>query len=121
MEFDDIEAKIDELNDLLDDKDAQLEAEFRDLEQEAEVTQLKRKIASGGDPSSDDPLADLKGDLDGKPSGTQRQAREPTDAERFILVLCPKCKAKNRTNLERVRTHLPRCGRCREPLTFTKR
>ena len=95
-ELDDFDVPPD-LGDLLDSRDAQLEAEFRDLEQEAEVTKLKRKMAAGGwsgdskgstrRRSGSDPLSDLKEGLD------REDGPEPTDAERYILVLCPKCEA----------------------------
>ena len=52
------------------------------------------------------------------PTGEYWQSRE--ELERYLLVLCPGCGAKNRMSLTRVRTAKPICGRCKQDLSFTK-
>lgn len=36
--------------------------------------------------------------------------------DRALVVLCERCGAKNRVGLARLRSHVPRCGSCRELL-----
>jgi hypothetical protein len=115
----------DDLKDVLDDQEADLEARFRELEQEAEIERLRS--ASGapsreqrgpaGQPAApsaassgaSDPLADLKAAVEGS-------AEMPL----YLLVLCPHCEARNRVGLAKVRTLRPICGRCKKELAFTK-
>jgi len=111
----------DDLDDVLDDGRAELEARFQELEREAEIDELRRqsgappreKPAAGGEPAADrpkgDPLADMKAALE-----------SDGELERYILVLCQGCGAKNRMSLTRVRTAKPVCGRCKQDLSFTK-
>jgi hypothetical protein len=103
----------------LDDQAAELEARFRELEQEAELEKLRSHTGASPTPRPSDarpgqglaeepvpdPLADLKSALDGG---------EPV--ARFLLALCPHCGAKNRVSLARVRTGSPICGRCKKDL-----
>jgi hypothetical protein len=116
-----------DLDDLLDDRRADLEARFRELEHEAEIERLRGQsggsskkappAASAPEPSAtgtatgeSDPLADLKAAVDGS-----------APLERYMLVLCPHCEAKNRLSLTKVRTLNGRCGRCKKDLSYTKR
>jgi hypothetical protein len=111
----------DDIDDLLDDRRADLEARFRELEREAEIERMR-----GGAPrprtatppaeeeappaaAKSDPLADLKAAVEGS-----------APLERYLLVLCPHCDAKNRMSLAKVRTASPVCGRCKRELSFTK-
>jgi len=119
----------DDLDDPLGSKEAELEARFRELEHQAEVERL-RTAAGGGahEPASateppsagsaggghatasnPDPLGDLKAAVSGE-----------AKLERYLLVLCPHCQAKNRMSLTKVRTLGPICGRCKKDLSFTK-
>ena len=36
--------------------------------------------------------------------------------ERHFIVLCPQCSGKNRVSLAKVRSRMPRCGRCKGEL-----
>jgi hypothetical protein len=114
----------DDLDDLLDDRRADLEARFRELEHEAEIERLRAqsggapkppptaKKGEGGTPPASgetDPLADLKAAVGSN-----------APLERYMLVLCPRCEAKNRLSLTKVRTLNARCGRCKQDLSFTK-
>ena len=133
----------DDLDDLLDGKRAEIEARFLELEREAEIDRLRREAgqpARGGGPagqassrtdarpgdpgisgeqrgsqgarassSTEDPLAGMKAALDSE-----------GDPERYLLVICPQCEAKNRVSLTRVRTGSPLCGRCKQSLAFVK-
>lgn len=110
-------------DDPLADRSAELEARFRELERDAEIEKLRaQQGGSPGDgtsapprarpvPGSEDPLAKMKAALDGE---------EQPDAERYLLVLCPSCNAKNRMSLTKVRTQNPICGGCRASLAFTR-
>jgi hypothetical protein len=117
----------DELEDLLDGRQADLEARFRDLEQQDEIEQLRRQAGaaprsagqglSGGPTGSSaqsaakdpDPLAELKNSLDGQGI-----------PERFLFVVCPHCSTKNRLSLTKVRRLTPLCGQCKKDLSFAK-
>jgi hypothetical protein len=120
----------DDVDDLLDDGESELEARFRELEQEAEIARMRSRSArpvgadaravetapSEGSPvagavgaQGDDPLADLKSALDGD-----------REAERYLLVLCIHCGAKNRMSLTRARRLTPLCGGCKKELAFIK-
>jgi len=115
--------------DPLDDRQAELEARFRELERDAEIERLR---AQGGAPrekgqggatpgrgsEASDPLAEMKERLDRDPEEAPTEAKE---GERFLLVLCPKCQAKNRMSLTKVRTGSPICGGCRSSLSFARR
>ncbi len=57
-----------------------------------------------------DPLGDLKAALDG----------EARPQQRYLVVMCPSCSAKNRVPLERLRARLPVCGRCKTDLSFLR-
>lgn len=105
-------------DDLLDDEDERLEERFRELEYEAEIERLRREsgapakpkeASEGGAPRDDDPLSEMKAALDGD-----------AELERFVLALCPHCKAKNRVSLTRLRSGEPRCGGCKQDLSFIK-
>ena len=102
----------DDFIDPLGDEDAEMEARFRSLEQEAEMDDLRRRAGVKGAPpaaeqgdAGPDPLADLKAALD---------SDEPV--ERHLLVICPGCGGKNRVSMTKVRTADPVCGRCKERL-----
>jgi hypothetical protein len=126
----------DDLDDILGDgRKAEMESRFRELEQQEELERMRRgepprsRSSSGGaSTSSNDDLADLKsklGDDDDDAPAASAQPRAQADdaasadAERYVLILCPKCSAKNRTSLTKVRTRLPRCGACKASLSFT--
>lgn len=111
-------------DDILDDEDARLEERFRELEYEAEIERLRRDAGEptrqgGGqrdagpeareDATGDDPLSTMKAALD-----------SDAEIERFVLALCPHCSAKNRISLTRLRGGEPRCGGCKQDLSFTK-
>jgi len=106
--------------DPLDDRQAELEARFRELERDAEIERLRGKSAapSGEKPrpgpgsKAADPLADMKAAL-------EREGDTP-ELERYLIVLCPHCQAKNRMSLSKVRTQNPICGGCRSPLAVTR-
>jgi hypothetical protein len=36
--------------------------------------------------------------------------------DKFFIVLCPSCSGKNRVSLAKVRTKMPRCGKCKGEL-----
>jgi hypothetical protein len=118
----------DDLDDFLNGNRADLEARFRELEQEAEIERIRQE--SGAPPSKDgdrsaerdrsraeqgeggsggDPLSEMKAALD-----------SDAELERYLLVICPHCDAKNRMSLTKVRTMTPVCGRCKQELAFTK-
>ena len=117
---------IDDLDDLLD-TDFELEAKFRDLQAQSDLEQLKgggrraaprgrprpkeprRETAAPRQPRAPDPLKDLKSALDGD-----------APLARYLLVMCPACKRKNRVPLERLRAALPVCGACKEDLAFVR-
>lgn len=114
----------DDLDDFLDGNRAELEARFEELEQEAEIERMRReggappprreRTAGGTDDreqaaGGDDPLSEMKDALD-----------SDKELERYLLVLCPACDAKNRMSLTKVRTASPVCGRCKKDLSFTK-
>lgn len=101
-----------ELDALLGDPDAELEARFRELEGEPDLAALKARAAAGGgrvDPAAgEDPLAAMKASVQGRP------------AEAYVIVMCPSCGGKNRAKVARLRQELPRCGRCKADLAFTR-
>ena len=118
----------DDLDEFLDGKRADLEARFEELENEAEIDRMRnsagappprRERAAAPDddgdapadapPAGADPLSDMKDALDGD-----------GEMERYLLVVCPGCKAKNRMSLTKVRTAAPKCGKCKQDLSFTK-
>jgi hypothetical protein len=114
--------------DPLDDRQAELEARFRELERDAEIERLRAQQGAGPSRSAPppdaqkptaggaaDPLASMKAALerDGAPSAEAA-------GELYLLVLCPHCQAKNRMSLTRVRTQNPICGGCKAPLAFTR-
>lgn len=118
----------DDLDEFLDGKRADLEARFEELEKEAEIDRMRdsagappprRQRAAAPDddgdapadapPAGPDPLSEMKDALDGD-----------GEMERYLLVVCPGCKAKNRMSLTRVRTAAPICGKCKQDLSFTK-
>lgn len=99
----DLGTELDELDALLDPEGA-LEAQFRELEQ---APAGARGPGVGG---AEDPLEAMKRAMGGK-------APERT---RLVLVVCPGCGRKNRTPVERLGRHLPRCGACGADLTFTR-
>lgn len=108
------EAELDALLDV----DSDLEFRFRELAgggfdsgfRQAQDTRRStaRQPPPQSPPPTDDPLAALKRAVEGR------------EAERYVLLLCPSCQGKNRTSLGRLRTHLPRCGRCKAELAFTR-
>lgn len=114
--------------DPLDDRQAEIEARFRELERDAEIERLRAQQGAGsgrsgpppdgGKPAggAPDPLASMKAALE------RDEAPSPDAApgERYLLVLCPHCQAKNRMSLTRVRTQNPICGGCKAPLAFTR-
>ncbi len=94
-----------ELDQLLGDKDTELEARFRELE------------GGVGAPSAGqatDPLADLKAKVGGS-------AERESVAVRFLVAVCPGCSAKNRVPLSRMPDDVPKCGRCSEDLVRERR
>ena len=102
--------------DLGGEREAKLEARFQELEREAELEKLRRKEGLGGHgpearPTGNDPLSKMKAALDGE--GKRRSVSTAR-----VLLLCPSCGAKNRTNLEKLRKRLPLCGGCKKPLSF---
>jgi hypothetical protein len=112
----------DDLDELLDDRRPDLEARFQELERDAEIERIRQQTGApppraqasaspSEDPpaAGDDPLSEMKDAID-----------SDKELERYLLVLCPKCGAKNRMSLTRVRTAKPICGRCKEDLSFTK-
>ena len=108
----------------LDDLDrdrADLEARFRALEQEAAIQRMRAAEgrgpvgpgsaadASTGPPrGANDDLADIKAALDG----------DTATGARFVLLLCPSCGARNRTDVTSLRDRLPICGGCKHDLSF---
>jgi len=122
---------FDDVDDVLDDRRAELEARFQELERDAEIERLRQqagapprdrqpppagekpsageKPPAGEKPSAGDPLAGMKAALDTE-----------GELERYLLVICPHCDAKNRMSLTRVRTAKPVCGRCKQDLSFVK-
>ncbi len=123
----------DELDDLLHPTD-ELEAAFRELDAQLKMEEMRRQRTGGRTQSqkaesdnrrsqrtgrgskrtaeasrAGDPLKDLKAAFDGQP------------AARYLVVVCPGCKGKNRVPLERLRTELPVCGRCKTDLSFERR
>jgi hypothetical protein len=129
----------DDFDDPLDDGRAELEARFQELEREAQLERLRRGQPASppnakGAPSpatAPDPLAAMKGALDDlereptmKAAGADSRAKdaapgppeEDSARRRFVVLVCPHCGAKNRTDLDRLRRQLPRCGGCKEVL-----
>ena len=68
------------------DPDNELEDKFRRLEQEEELEAFRAQV--GASPNQD----------------------------KFFIVLCPQCSGKNRVSLAKVRSKMPRCGRCKSEL-----
>ena len=93
----------DELDELLDPEGA-LEAKF-----DALAKQIERGQAGAG-AGSDDPLRALKERLDNDQEAGHRTG--------YVVLLCPRCGAKNRADRERLRGELPRCGRCQAELIW---
>jgi hypothetical protein len=119
---------IDDLDDIIDPRKAELEARFRELEYEAEIERLREQggggpaprpgaepggappdAEPGPDPGVEDPLSDLKAAVDGS-----------REVERYLLVVCPGCGARNRMSLTRVRTANPICGGCKGDLAVIR-
>lgn len=90
------------MNDDFDDIDLEgelhgsspLEERFRELERQEELEALR-----GQQPGAEAPRA---------------------PEERFVLVLCPHCEGKNRLSLRRLLGARPRCGRCKNDLSFLR-
>jgi hypothetical protein len=101
-----------ELDALLGDPEAELEARFRELEGEPDLAELKARAAAAGGHAapgpSEDPLASMKASVQGR------------QAEHYLIVMCPSCGGKNRAKVARLRQELPRCGRCKADLAFTR-
>ena len=72
--------------DLTETPDQELEDKFRSLEQEEELEAFKS------------------------------QAGVASGQDKFFVVLCPQCSGKNRVSLAKVRSKMPRCGRCKSEL-----
>lgn len=114
---------IDDLDDILNPRKAEIEARFRELEYEEEIEQLRRRSGSasphvdeapsppphGQGPAVEDPLAHMKAAVEGR-----------TELERYLLVTCPHCGVRNRMSLSRVRTKNPICGGCKEDLAVPR-
>lgn len=105
-------------DDPIDGERARVEARFRELERDEELRRMRggpapdAAAAGSGEPGADD-LAGMKAAL----GGEDERAADP--GERYVVLLCPSCAAKNRTSLTRVRHSLPRCGACKKPLWFS--
>jgi ribosomal protein L40E len=120
----------DEHDDPLDDNRDELEARFRELEQDAEIERLRQEAgrapASGprgaGASTTDDDLSDLKASVDHGDQAPEAEADADAeaDAEAYLLVICPECGARNRTSLRKVRASQPICGRCKALLSFRR-
>jgi ribosomal protein L40E len=127
----------DDLDDFLDNgRGAELEARFQELELDAEIEQMRQEAGTdarrerdhrppqepeeaaepaarksagkrhaGRKPSGSDPLQDMKDALDSE-----------AEPEKFLLVVCLQCGARNRMSLSRVRSLTPICGRCKAEL-----
>jgi hypothetical protein len=110
--------------DFLEAEEANLEQRFQDLEREAEIESMRRNL--GGSPrrapadppaqnerttatAQSDPLESMKDALD-----------DEKELERYVLCICPHCDAKNRVSLTRLRGGDPKCGACKQPLSFVK-
>jgi hypothetical protein len=72
--------------DPIETPDKDLEDKFRRLEQEEELEAFKS------------------------------QAGAASGQDKFFVVLCPQCSGKNRVSLSKVRSKMPRCGRCKGEL-----
>jgi len=112
----------DDLDDLLDDRKADLEARFQELEREAEIERLRQTGGAGASSPPRDPgPADAPAAPGADPLADMKAVFESDqELERYLLVVCPDCGAKNRMSLTRVRTAKPVCGRCKQDLSFTK-
>ena len=115
--------KSDNWDDPLDDDPIRLEARFRELEQDAEIEQLRASMGRA-QPSSPgpkqgpvglDPLAAMKSALD-DPAPSEGTPNNPFASEGTLIVLCPGCKAKNRVSLAKLRRLTPLCGQCKAEL-----
>ena len=102
---------IDDLDFLLNDANAALEAQFRELEAARSIDGL-RNNPTAQPVTPEDPLQALKEKLD------SAGPAQPQTVERYVLLTCPSCKAKNRTSLEKLRRMEPKCGGCGENLAF---
>ncbi len=125
----------DDWDDPLDENHIRLEARFRELEQEAEIEQLRhsmgrqRKAPQGEArdpaPEGQDPLAAMKNAMD-DPAPAERATDAPApsvdtqdapaSSEGALIVICPGCKAKNRVSMAKVRQLTPICGQCKVDL-----
>ena len=103
---------IDDLDFLLNDANAALEAKFRELEAAEGIDDFKERPDMRVS-ATKDPLQALKEQLDSTSTESPRPA-----TQRYVLLTCPSCKAKNRTALEKLRRMEPNCGGCSENLTF---
>lgn len=113
----------DDLDDFLNGNRADLEARFRELEQEAEIDRIRQESGAPPPPKDKDQSADpAEQDGGGGDPLSDMKAALDSDAEleRYLLVICPRCDAKNRMSLTKVRTLTPVCGRCKQELAFTK-
>jgi hypothetical protein len=119
---------FDDVDDVLDDRRAELEARFQELERDAEIERLRQQA---GAPPRERPAPDAAPAAEDPPDGKKPSAGDPLagmkaaldtegELERYLLVICPHCDAKNRMSLTRVRTAKPVCGRCKQDLSFVK-
>lgn len=110
----------DDVDDILDDGRAELEARFEELEREAEIERMRQQSGAGPAPR-DRAQRDRPGGGGSDPLAEMKDALESDgELERYLMVLCQGCGAKNRMSLTRVRTAKPICGRCKQDLSFTK-
>jgi hypothetical protein len=100
---DDFDPYTDPLRESTDDE---LEKRFRDLEQQEEVEALRQRMTH-------EPGAEENPRSRAHPRGAEAE-------ERWVLLTCPECGAKNRTSLQKLQTHLPRCGRCKAEVWFRR-
>lgn len=66
-------------------------------------------ISGAGAPTSSPDVADPTAALKARLAGNE----EPL----FLVVVCPSCSRHNRTQLQRLRSAVPRCGHCNGDLT----
>ncbi|MCB9554887.1 MAG: hypothetical protein H6707_02205 [Deltaproteobacteria bacterium] len=99
-------------DDLIDDQPADIEQRFRELEAEEEMARMR-----GGRPGADTHAGQTKGARADDQVERMKAVLDGTaELRRYIIVVCPSCGAKNRTELERLRKALPRCGACKGDL-----
>lgn len=124
---------MNDIDDLLADLDHELEARFQDLERQADLDEVRAKMARDdqatrhrpaggrgdhpGAASVEDPLKDLKQAFT-RPSAAASPGAAAGPRE-LLLVLCPACGRKNRLDRRRATTADPRCGACGAALVFT--